>query len=228
MKLFVRLPEGQTGIIERKNQYYKTIFPGELHFLVPSLDKLFTFNQSPITMEITPLTVLVEGSFTLDLNIFTKYKILEPYKAMYDTENKDVGFTIRRFISKTLSTKVMDYSYNQVVEEKEKIEEHLKNQLRKKSRQWGFKLIHCQIKSIKKSFISEQEKESLYQDLQEEIKLQQAEVQKEEPEVVKDDLSLEEHEKEALEEERNALYQPKPDPHKMPPPKEEDSNDSPE
>jgi diguanylate cyclase (GGDEF)-like protein len=162
MNLIVRIKEGQVAIVERQGNYFKTLFPGPLHFLVPVIDELIIFDLKPKTFRLPKFSLLVKGDYTIDLEVSMKYKVMEPYKARYEVENKDLEYTLERYIIKTLSHQLNDKSLEEAVSMQKELSELLKKQLNNISRNWGFKLFFIEIHSMKKSFLAEQEREKLY------------------------------------------------------------------
>lgn len=162
MSLIARVSDGQVGIIERSEKYYKTIFPGNLHLLVPVIDQLFVYELKQKFFKLPNFSVLLVDSFTIDVESSVKYKITEPYKARYEVENKDLELTIERFIIRTLSSMVTKLSLEEAVAKKDEMAITIKKQLEHNSRNWGFRLIYFEIHSMKKSFLAQQEKEKLY------------------------------------------------------------------
>lgn len=162
MTLIARLSEGQVGIIERSGKYLKTIFPGALHFLIPVIDTLTVHDLRPKTYDLPMVSILLKKSFTIDLNLTMKYKIMEPWKARYEVENKDLEYTIERFIIKSLSSAMSEMTLEEAIAAKNDLANHAKRQLENISKNWGFKLLSLEIKAMKKSFLAEQEKEKLY------------------------------------------------------------------
>lgn len=162
MSLIARLVEGQVGIIERNGKYLKTIFPGALHIIVPAIDKLFIYDLKAKTFNMPKISILLKNSFTIDVEAVVKYKIMEPWKARYEVENNDLEYSIERLFIKTLSSNMNSMTLEEAVGATEDLTDKARKHLDNISRQWGFKLIYVEIKSIKKSFLAEQEKEKLY------------------------------------------------------------------
>ncbi|MEW5821540.1 MAG: diguanylate cyclase [Cyanobacteriota bacterium] len=162
MPLFARVSEGEVGIIERHGKYHKTVFPGKIYFLVPAIDALFVYNLKPKTYDLPKISILLKDSFTIDINIKMKYKIMEPYKARYDVENKDLEHSIERLIIKTMSSQLSEVTLEDAVASVPELTEKITKQVGNISKHWGFKLIFVEILNLKKSFLAEQERDKLY------------------------------------------------------------------
>lgn len=162
MPVVIRLKEGQVGIIERNGHYDRTIFPGKIHFKVPVIEEFFLFELKAKSYRLPKFSLLIKNDYTIDVEVVTKYKIVEPRKARYDVENKDLEYTIERFVIRALSHAIGDMSLEQAVASIESLSLQVKRALDAKSRMWGFKLYYLEIKSMKKSFLAEQEREKLY------------------------------------------------------------------
>lgn len=162
MSIFARVSEGEVGIIERNGKYVKTIFPGKIFFVVPVIDKLHKYSLKTKTYQLPTFSILLKKSFTVDVEVTIKYKITEPYKARYEVENKDLIFSIERLLIKTLSNAMRELSLEEVVAIMPELDQSVKKALNLVARNWGFKLYSAEIKSIKKSFLAEQEIEKFY------------------------------------------------------------------
>ncbi|MGD9580846.1 MAG: diguanylate cyclase [Vampirovibrionia bacterium] len=162
MSIFVRVVDDEVGIIERNGRYLKTIFPGKIHLLVPAIDKLYKFNMKTTTYKLPMFSILLKKSYTVDIEATINYKITEPYKALYEVENKDLVYSFERLLIKTLSNEMRELSLEEAVSVIPDLNNAVKKALNSVARNWGFKLYSFEIKSIKKSFLAEQEKEKFY------------------------------------------------------------------
>lgn len=160
--LFARVTEGEVGIIERNGKYTKTIFPGKIHLMVPVIDRLYTYSLLTKTYKLPKFSILLKKSFTIDVEVTIKYKVTEPYKARYEVENKDLLFSIERLLIKTLSNAMRELTLEESITVIPDLDQAMRKALNQVARNWGFKLFSAEIKSIKKSFLAEQERDKFY------------------------------------------------------------------
>lgn len=139
--------QSEVYIIERLGRFHKEAHAG-ITIVLPSIEKVrAVVNLKPLTMIVPPQGALTKDRMTIILSLLVHYQIVEPVKAVYETENlnKSIAYSsitsLREIISKM--------SFSNVLDSQDYICEELKTALNLTDFKWGCKIEKVEIKELK-------------------------------------------------------------------------------
>lgn len=142
---YKRVPEGFYGVIQEFGKFQKIVPPG-LQYVNPGTATLQLIDRRERTVDLRKQTLLTRDNVTILLDAVVYYKVMDPYKAMFEIENLDMAI---REISKTTLKEVMGSTLLQeAFEKREKISAHIRDVIDKPTAAWGVDVTRCLVLEI--------------------------------------------------------------------------------
>ena len=139
------LKEYERGVIFRLGRYVGTKGPG-LFIIVPFIDKMVTLSLRIITFDVSPQEVITKDNVPVKVNAVVYYRVLEPEKAIISVENYHMA-TLQ--ISQTTLRGIVGQSeLDELLAEREKINQKLQKIIDEQTDPWGIKVSTVEIKEV--------------------------------------------------------------------------------
>lgn len=139
------LREYERGVIFRLGRYVATKGPG-LFVIIPFIDKMVKVSLRIISFDVNPQEVITKDNVPVKVNAVVYYRVLNPDKAIISVENYHMA-TLQ--ISQTTLRGVVGQSeLDEILAEREKINQKLQKIIDDQTDPWGIKVSTVEIKEV--------------------------------------------------------------------------------
>ena len=119
--------------------------PG-LRIVVPGIQKAFRVDLRVITMDVPPQDVISKDNVTVRVNAVLYFRVVDPEKAIIQVEHFLVA--INQLAQTTLRSVLGQHDLDEMLSEREKLNENIQEIIDKRADAWGIKVINVEIKHI--------------------------------------------------------------------------------
>jgi regulator of protease activity HflC (stomatin/prohibitin superfamily) len=119
--------------------------PG-LRIIIPGIQKAFRVDLRVITMDIPPQDVISKDNVTVRVNAVLYFRVVDPEKAIIQVE-KFLEAT-NQLAQTTLRSVLGQHELDEMLSEREKLNENIQEIIDKRADAWGIKVINVEIKHI--------------------------------------------------------------------------------
>ncbi len=137
--------EYERGVVFRLGRVVGARGPGWF-FIIPGMEKMFVVDLRTITLDVPPQDCITKDNVTVRVNAVVYYRVLDPVKATVEIRNYNQG-TIQ-IAQTTLRSVVGQIELDQLLSEREKINEELQNIIDTETDPWGVKVSIVEIKDV--------------------------------------------------------------------------------
>jgi regulator of protease activity HflC (stomatin/prohibitin superfamily) len=139
------LREYERGVIFRLGRYVATKGPG-LFLIIPFIDKMVKVSLRIISFDVNPQEVITKDNVPVKVNAVVYYRVLDPEKAIIAVQNYHMA-TLQ--ISQTTLRGVVGQSeLDEILAEREKINQKLQKIIDDQTDPWGIKVSTVEIKEV--------------------------------------------------------------------------------
>ncbi len=139
------LREYERGVIFRLGRLIKAKGPG-LILLVPVVDKMVKVSLRTIPMEVPPQDVISKDNISVKVNAVVYFRVVDANKAVTDVQ--DYLYATSQLAQTTLRSTLGQFELDQLLSERETINEKLQDILDKHTGPWGIKVALVEVKNI--------------------------------------------------------------------------------
>lgn len=139
------LNEYERGVIFRLGRIIDVKGPG-LIFLIPIIDKMVRVSLRTITMDVPPQDVITRDNVSVKVNAVVYFRVMDPNKAIVEVEN--YMYATSQLAQTTLRSILGQEELDDMLAEREKINNRIQEVLDKNTDPWGVKVSHVEIKHI--------------------------------------------------------------------------------
>ncbi len=139
------LNEYERGVIFRLGRIIDVKGPG-LIFLIPVIDKMVRVSLRTITMDVPPQDVITRDNVSVKVNAVVYFRVMDPNKAIVEVEN--YMYATSQLAQTTLRSILGQEELDDMLAEREKINNRIQEVLDKNTDPWGVKVSHVEIKHI--------------------------------------------------------------------------------
>jgi regulator of protease activity HflC (stomatin/prohibitin superfamily) len=138
--------QGNEALVERLGRYHRKLQPG-LNFIVPLLDQIVMEDTTrEQVLDIKPQNVITQDGIYLEVDGVVSWKIEDVEKSFYAIDNLEES--LRKEVSSQLRGKIGQKDLRDVIASTSKMSEELSDELYRKTKDWGVKIIAVNIESI--------------------------------------------------------------------------------
>jgi regulator of protease activity HflC (stomatin/prohibitin superfamily) len=138
--------QGNEALVERLGKYHRRLQPG-LNFIVPLLDQIVMEDTTrEQVLDIKPQNVITNDGIYLEVDGVVNWKIEDIEKSFYAIDNLEES--LKKEVSSQLRAKIGQRDLRNVVASTSQMSEELSDELYKKTKDWGVKIIAVNIESI--------------------------------------------------------------------------------
>lgn len=119
--------------------------PG-LRIVVPGIQRAFRVDLRVVTMDIPPQDVISKDNVTVRVNAVLYFRVVDPEKAIIQVEFFLVA--INQLAQTTLRSVLGQHDLDEMLSEREKLNENIQEIIDKRADAWGIKVINVEIKHI--------------------------------------------------------------------------------
>ena len=139
------LREYERGVIFRLGRVIKVKGPG-LILLIPVIDKMVKVSLRLVTMDVPPQDVITRDNVSVKVNAVIYFRVMDPNKATIEVEN--YIFATSQLAQTTLRSVCGQVELDELLAQREKINNQLQNILDKHTDPWGIKVTTVEVKHI--------------------------------------------------------------------------------
>jgi regulator of protease activity HflC (stomatin/prohibitin superfamily) len=139
------LNEYDRGVIFRLGRLIDVKGPG-LIFLIPVIDKMLRVSLRTVTMDVPPQDVITRDNVSVKVSAVVYFRVMDPNKAIVEVEN--YMYATSQLAQTTLRSILGQEELDDMLAEREKINNRVQEILDKNTEPWGVKVSHVEIKHI--------------------------------------------------------------------------------
>jgi regulator of protease activity HflC (stomatin/prohibitin superfamily) len=139
------LREYERGVIFRLGRVIKTKGPG-LIIIIPIIDKIVKVSLRLVAMDVPPQDVITKDNVSIKVNAVIYFRVMEPNNAIIEVEN--FLFATSQLAQTTLRSVCGQVELDDLLSEREKINNTLQGILDKHTDPWGIKVSTVEVKHI--------------------------------------------------------------------------------
>lgn len=139
------LREYERGVIFRLGRLIGAKGPG-LIILIPFIDRMVKTSLRTVVMDVPPQDVITKDNVSVQVNAVIYFRVINPEKAVVEVEN--FTFATSQLSQTTLRSIVGQVELDELLSEREKINQELQSIIDKSSDPWGIKVSLVEVKHI--------------------------------------------------------------------------------
>ncbi len=137
--------EYERGVIFRLGRLINAKGPG-LILLIPLIDKMVKVSLRTVPMEVPAQDVISRDNVSVKVNAVVYFRVVDANKAVVDVQ--DYLYATSQLAQTTLRSTLGQFELDQLLSEREKINEKLQDILDKHTGPWGIKVALVEVKNI--------------------------------------------------------------------------------
>ena len=139
------LREYERGVIFRLGRLIGAKGPG-LIILIPFIDRMVKTSLRTVVMDVPPQDVITKDNVSVQVNAVIYFRVINPEKAIVEVEN--FTFATSQLSQTTLRSIVGQVELDELLSEREKINQELPKIIDRSSDPWGIKISLVEVKHI--------------------------------------------------------------------------------
>lgn len=139
------LNEYERGVVFRLGRVIGVKGPG-LIILIPLIDRLVKISLRTVVLDVPPQDVITRDNVSLQVNAVVYFRVMEPSKAVLDVEN--YMFATSQLSQTTLRSVLGQFSLDEILSEREKINDQLQEIIDRQTDPWGVKISLVELKHV--------------------------------------------------------------------------------
>jgi regulator of protease activity HflC (stomatin/prohibitin superfamily) len=140
------LKEYERAVVFRLGRLAGVRGPG-LVFLIPFwIERMQRVSLRTVVQDVTPQDVITKDNVSVNVNAVLTFRVVEPAKAVVEVE--DFGFAISQLAQTTLRSVLGRAELDDLLSEREKLNQDLENIIGKHSEEWGVSVRSMEIKHV--------------------------------------------------------------------------------
>ncbi len=139
------LNEYERGVIFRLGRLIGAKGPG-LILLIPLIDKMQRVSLRLVTLDVPPQDVITRDNVSIKVNAVVYFRVMDSNKAVVEVEN--FLYATSQLSQTTLRSVLGQVELDELLAEREKINEHLQDILDRQTDPWGIKVANVEVKHV--------------------------------------------------------------------------------
>ncbi len=139
------LREYERGVVFRLGRLVGTRGPG-LILLIPFVEKMVKVSLRTIAFDVPPQDIITRDNVSVKVNAVLYFRVLDPAKAIVEVE--DYMYATSQLAQTTLRSVLGESELDQLLAERESINEQLQEILDRQTDPWGIKISMVEIKHV--------------------------------------------------------------------------------
>ena len=139
------LREYERAVVFRLGRFSGVKGPG-LFLLIPVVDRMVKVSLRVITMDVPPQDVITRDNVTIKVNAVIYFRVVNPEGAIVSVE--DFFYATSQIAQTTLRSVVGEHELDQILSERETLNQKLQNIIDERTDPWGVKVTAVEIKDV--------------------------------------------------------------------------------
>ena len=145
MKAIYVLREYERGVVFRLGRFVGVRGPG-LMLIIPFFDRIVRVSLRIIAMDVPPQDVITKDNVSVKVNAVVYYRVFEPDKAIIEVQ--DFNYATSQLSQTTLRSVIGGSELDELLSERDKINQELQSILDKQTDSWGIKVSAVEVKHV--------------------------------------------------------------------------------
>jgi len=137
--------EYERGVIYRMGRYVGVKGPG-MFYIIPMVDRMFKLDLRTITMDVPSQEVITRDNVPVRVNAVIYFRTIDPGRAINEVENYLAATSM--IAQTTLRSVVGEAELDELLSEREKLNERLQKIIDTQTDPWGIKVTAVEIKDV--------------------------------------------------------------------------------
>lgn len=139
------LKEYERGVVFRLGRLIGAKGPG-LILLIPIIDKMQKVSLRLVTLDVPPQDVITRDNVSIKVNAVVYFRVMDSNKAVVEVEN--YLYATSQLSQTTLRSVLGQVELDELLAEREKINENLQDILDRQTDPWGIKVTNVEVKHV--------------------------------------------------------------------------------
>jgi len=139
------LREYERAVVFRLGRFSSVKGPGII-ILIPLIDKMVKISLRTIVMDVPSQDVITKDNVSIKVNAVVYFRVMDPQKAVIEVE--DYLYATSQLSQTTLRSVTGESELDEILSEREKINDHLQSVIDKQTDAWGIKVSLVEVKHI--------------------------------------------------------------------------------
>lgn len=139
------LREYERGVVFRLGRLVALKGPG-LILLIPFIDKMVKVSLRTVVMDVPPQDIITQDNVSIKVNAVVYFRVMDPRKAVVEVENFLMATS--QFSQTTLRSVLGQSEMDDLLSQREKINQKLQNIIDAHTEPWGIKVSNVEVKQI--------------------------------------------------------------------------------
>ena len=137
--------EYERGVIFRLGRLIAAKGPG-IFFIIPGIDRMIKISLRTVVMDVPPQDVITKDNVSIKVNAVVYFRVLDPEKAVVEVEN--YLYATSQLAQTTLRSVVGEAELDDLLANREKINDRLQSILDMHTDPWGIKVSMVEVKHV--------------------------------------------------------------------------------
>jgi len=139
------IKEYERGVVLRWGRFHSVKQPG-IRFLIPFIDQMFRVDLRVVTMDVPKQEMMTRDNVPVTVDAVVYFRIVNPEDAMLKVENfvKATALIAQTTLRSTVGQALLD----ELLSEREKINEQLQTVIDEQTEPWGVKVTNVEIRDV--------------------------------------------------------------------------------
>ena len=140
------LKEYDRAVVFRLGRFNAVKGPGFVLLMPFWIDRMERVSMRTIVQDVTPQDVITKDNVSVSVNAVLWFRVVDPEKAVIEVE--DFSFAISNFAQTTLRSVLGRAELDDLLSEREKLNQDLEETIRNHSDDWGIRVLGVEIKHV--------------------------------------------------------------------------------
>ena len=140
------LKEYDRAVVFRLGRFNAVKGPGFVLLMPFWIDRMERVSMRTIVQDVTPQDVITKDNVSVSVNAVLWFRVVDPEKAVIEVE--DFSFAISNFAQTTLRSVLGRAELDDLLSEREKLNQDLEETIRNHSDEWGIRVLGVEIKHV--------------------------------------------------------------------------------
>ena len=140
------LPEYERGVVFRLGRLRPMDYGPGLFLLIPIVDRMVRISLRTVVHDVPPQDVITRDNVSIKVNAVVYYRVMNPRRAVTEVEN--YHYATSQLAQTTLRSILGQVELDELLSEREKINDNLQAILDKQTDPWGIKVSSVEVKHV--------------------------------------------------------------------------------
>lgn len=140
------IPEYERAVVFRLGRLLQKPKGPGLVFIIPVIDRYIRVSLRTVALDVAPQDIITRDNVTVKVSAVIYFRVIDPNRAI--TEVEDYAYNTALLSQTTLRSTLGSSELDQLLADRERINEQLQNVIDKQAEPWGIKIAAVEIKHV--------------------------------------------------------------------------------